>query len=98
MEKHVKQRQKGDWKEGTEQSEAGRKLGSRDRNETGTEQGQKHDKLRQESGWNRGMEKHGTTEARRRLEQGHAEALNRQRKRGDWSRCRKNIGQAETGR
>ncbi len=40
------------------------------------------------------MEKHGTTEARRRLKQGHAEASNRQRK----SEGRKNIGQAEKGR
>jgi hypothetical protein len=36
-------------------------------------------RLRQEDGWNRGMQKHGTLEARRRLELRQEQALNRQR-------------------
>jgi hypothetical protein len=40
-------------------------------------------RLRQEGGWNRGMQKHGTTEAKRRLEQRQAKAWNRQRQTED---------------
>ncbi len=78
-----------------DRQETAKSGGGRDRKKTKTGAGRSVElnRLRQEDGWNRGMQKHGTTEARRRLEKGQALALNRQRQEGNLNKGRRKQSQ-----